>query len=47
MIINKKKGVKMKKLVISFSVVSILFLSGCEQNVSYDGVESAGKRLGN
>lgn len=37
----------MKKLVIIISALSVLFLSACEQTVSYDGVESAGKRLGN
>ena len=33
----------MNKFLLSIFTFTILFLTGCETSVSYDGVESAGK----
>ena len=40
-------GYKMNKFLLNISAFAILFLTACVENVSYEGVESAGKRLGN
>jgi hypothetical protein len=40
-------GYKMNKFLLSISAFAILFLTACVENVSYEGVKSAGKRLGN
>ncbi|MFL2511237.1 MAG: nuclear transport factor 2 family protein [Candidatus Neomarinimicrobiota bacterium] len=37
----------MNKFLLNISAFAILFLTACVENVSYEGVESAGKRLGN
>ena len=36
----------MNKVLFTLTTVSILFFTACESTVNYEGVESAGKRLG-
>ena len=36
----------MNKFLLNISAFTILFLTACETSVNYEGVESAGKRLG-